>query len=638
MARIKRLEADVIGQIAAGEVVENPSAAIKELIENSLDAGAGSILIDIEQGGLKSIRVVDNGCGIQQEDLRIAFERHATSKLSKAEDLFRIATLGFRGEALASIAAVSKVKLTSKTEQDESALSIENIGGQIGEIKPAALAGGTSIHVREMFFNAPVRQKFMKQPKSETAKVSEIVKQAILSNPSVSFRFKADGENIYFSNGDGKIESAILSIYGVSTLKQLKKVSYNAFGVSVEGYIGVGDLSRGNRQHEHFFINGRMMKSGILSRAVEEGARQRVMIGRYPMCVLYLSMPYDTVDVNVHPNKWEVRFLNEENVRKAVEDAVISALQEGAGETLPPPLFFERDGGLKKSESVVTSTAGEGVLPQKDVQSQSPILNAPEESAGVPLFVSSPHAEHMGTALYTSADEAQADPFTNAAAEEALQLPKEPPQAVPVSVPREEAVQEDLGIDIEKIRLIGSVFNTYILFEVDDLFILCDQHAIHERILFERLMKLHSEGSISQMLLMPLVLHLSYGEYQSFLNNQGLLFECGFDAEDFGEGSVRLHGVPVILGLPEAERSFKDALDEIAQGGTVSQQKRFDRILMSACKHAIKGGDSLSMDNLMYLVKEIIDKKMTPTCPHGRPLMVSLSRKELEKRFGRIQP
>lgn len=667
MSRIRLLSDDVIGQIAAGEVVENPSAAIKELIENSIDAGASNIVIDIEQGGLKLIRVVDNGCGIPKEDLRLALERHATSKLRTADELFKISTMGFRGEALASIAAVSRVKLSSRIEEEDSAYSIEAEGGYIGEIKPAALARGTSIVVKDIFFNAPVRQKFMKQPKMETSRVSDIVKQAILANPSVSFRFKADGDSIYFSNGDSKLESAALSIYGLSSLKQLRKVDYTALGISVSGFVGVGDLSRGNRQHQNFFVNGRMMRSQIISRALEDACHQRVMIGRFPMCILYITMPYNSVDVNVHPNKWELRFLDEKAVREVIGEAIRQALSEGLLERVPPELFFERDAQKSLEARVIAVDKKESdntaVLASKTAESML-------KTADFPLFVSEKSIKSDEVFIVNDASDLsnfksniekqennaidgqkqELEAYNNGITEKIPEIIHEKPEIsknnenselnrIFLAENKQESIIDEqlLRKKNTELRLIGVVFNTYVLFEYDELFILCDQHAMHERLLFERLMRMYEQGAITQLLLVPELVELSFQEYQCFLNNQALLAECGFDAEDFGNGTIRLHGLPTILGVPEAEESFKAAIDEILENSSLNSKKHFDKILMSACKHAIKGGDEVPMQELINLTKNIIDKGLTPTCPHGRPLMISLTKRELEKRFGRIQ-
>ena len=604
MDKIIKLSPEVIGHIAAGEVVERPSAAVKELVENSLDAGASAITVDIREGGLEFIRVSDNGSGIPESELRMAFERHATSKLRTQEDLLRIATLGFRGEALSSIAAVSRVTLLSRLRGSESGMQVVNEGGQITDIRPAPCAEGTAITVRDLFFNAPVRRKFMKKPAQETQLVADLMQRLILSHPDVSFRFTADGKTVFFSPGDGKQETAVMSIYGVNTLKQMFRVDGSERGLILTGYLGVGELSRGNRSQQQFFINGRAMRSNLLSQAVEEGCRQRVMIGRFPMFALHLTMPYESVDVNVHPNKWEVRFSDERGIAQAVTGLVQDALSPGAAEAAPPPFFAP--------------------LPDKPGVPVTQVLRRePEElrTMSAPSFVSEP--------------EVSAPAFPASLRSPAWEKPQSP--AAPVKEPEQVTAAEHLPqLSARPVRLIGAAFNTYILFESGDTVCLCDQHAMHERLMFDRLMKAYDSGAIAQTLMVPRVIQLSYREYGSFLEYQALLAAAGYEAEDFGDQSVRLHSVPMTLGQPQAEGSFKEALEDLISAGSLNDDKRVEKIITASCKHAVKGGERLSNEELISLVRGVLDGNVHPTCPHGRPLMMQLTRTELEKRFQRI--
>ena len=604
MDKIIKLSPEVIGHIAAGEVVERPSAAVKELVENSLDAGASAITVDIREGGLAFIRVSDNGSGIPESELRMAFERHATSKLRTQEDLLRIATLGFRGEALSSIAAVSRVTLLSRLRGSESGMQVTNEGGQITDIRPAPCAEGTAITVRDLFFNAPVRRKFMKKPAQETQLVADLMQRLILSHPDVSFRFTADGKTVFFSPGDGKQETAVMSIYGVNTLKQMFRVDGSERGLILTGYLGVGELSRGNRSQQQFFINGRAMRSNLLSQAVEEGCRQRVMIGRFPMFALHLTMPYESVDVNVHPNKWEVRFSDERGIAQAVTGLVQDALSPGAAEAAPPPFFAP--------------------LPDKPGVPVTQVLRRePEElrTMSAPSFVSEP--------------EVSAPAFPASLRSPAWEKPQSP--AAPVKEPEQVTAAEHLPqLSARPVRLIGAAFNTYILFESGDTVCLCDQHAMHERLMFDRLMKAYDSGAIAQTLMVPRVIQLSYREYGSFLEYQALLAAAGYEAEDFGDQSVRLHSVPMTLGQPQAEGGFKEALEDLISSGSLNDDKRVEKIITASCKHAVKGGERLSNEELISLVRGVLDGNVHPTCPHGRPLMMQLTRNELEKRFQRI--
>ncbi len=622
MAKIKRLSKDVISQIAAGEVVERPMAAIKEMVENSIDAGAKAVSVEIKGGGIDSIRVSDNGSGIAEEDLVLVFERHATSKLSTAEELTHINTLGFRGEALSSIAAVGKVTLSTRQEKMELGVEVKNHGGEILGINPKAMAFGTTILVEDLFFNAPVRRKFLKRPQSEAALVSDLMRQMILSHPEIAFSFKSDGKLIYRSSGDGKIQSAFLSVYGLAALRETKEVKFTGQGIIVEGLVGVGQLSRGNRSHENFFINNRAINSGILSQAVEEASRQRVMIGRYPTCALYLQMPFHQVDVNVHPNKWEVRFANEKAVLETVRQAVEEALNEGAAEQVPPSFFPPEE--VKKAEAPVRVMPPVEAKPALEVEKPKPILvETPAPKPQIPI-------EKLQTTLFVSDPAKSSAPVMDKAVLPTLDTIKK------------EAGQKASAIEItpalaeKPIKFLGVAFQTYILFESGENLILCDQHALHERILYDKLMAAHEQGAAAQMLLIPRAVDLSLKEYDLFLENQALLSSFGFDAEDFGNRSVRLHSVPIILGEPEAESAFKDALDELETSGSLSHEKKESKIIQSACKHAIKGGEKRSMDDVRALVLKMLNDNIIPTCPHGRPLMLKITRRELEKRFGRL--
>ena len=661
-ARIYQLPPEVIGQIAAGEVVERPSAAIKELVENSMDADATAITVDIKEGGLASFRVTDNGSGIAFEDLRLAFARHATSKIRTAADLFGVKSLGFRGEALASIAAVSKVTCLTRQKGKESGYRVKNEGGVILDIQDAACPEGTSFTVKELFYNAPVRRKFLKKPGTETAAVSELMARLILSNPGISFRFMADGKQVYFSAGDGNMESAIMAVYGTSTLKQLVKIDGNMNGVMVHGYVGVGDVARGNRSHEHFFLNGRTMKSGILSAAVENACRQRITIGRFPMCILYITMPYENVDVNVHPNKWEVRFADEKAVRSAVETLVFEALEKTNLSPVIPAMFPAEEKPrvhqpvvIRESTPVTVPSISpqlppaapeKPAMPQKSAPVLSPSLSAfSEDGASMPSFkpVKVENEEALTPFIlyqpekknYAAKDSGSSIlPPRPYAAEE-----KKPEQAPLPAKPVEfEQVQ---SAAVEKyirpsVRIIGVAFNTYILMEYGDLLVLCDQHAVHERLLYERFMRETAAAPASQSLLIPMIVHLSKQEYAAYEENKTVLQKAGFDLEPFGDDTLQMRGVPIILGTPQAEKCLLEALDSLMDGqGNLPD--RTSRVIQMACKHAVKGGERLPEESVKQLIQDVIDQKVTPTCPHGRPLMIQLSHTELDKRFRRIQ-
>lgn len=658
LKHIRQLSAEVIGQIAAGEVVERPAAAIKELVENSVDAGATAITVEVRDGGVTSFRVVDNGSGIPPSDILLAFSRHATSKIAQADDLYGVQTLGFRGEALASIAAVAKVTCATRTREAEYGVSVQVNGGEMGEIKEAACPEGTSFTVKDLFYNAPVRRKFLKKPATETGYISDLMLRFILSHPQISFRYIADGKTVYFSAGDSKLESAVMSIYGLNTLEKLHQISGNSNGVLLEGYVGVGDLARGNRSHQSFMLNGRLIKSALLTNALEEACKQRVMIGRFPMCVLHLTMPFESVDVNVHPNKWEVRFQNETAVREAVQSLIQEALQKDKPLTSAPALFEKP----VQTASAATISAVKpsqfkqenenASIPRKpvsdsdiyDIKSnfieQSSKIFARDSVQTKPVFAPSmvARSDERPVAERTFPPEAfvknafSIQQPAPPAMEEKTVPPEQPPQVEQTTVP---LMQEQM--DALPVRLIGVVFNTYILLECQDKLLICDQHAVHERLLYEQYMRDLAGHTATQLLMVPEIIRLTHREYDMFLDAQDALFQAGFDASDFGDMTVQLRSVPMMLGQARSADCFRDALDELIENGTLSQQKRTDRIIQMACKHAVKGGERATMDALMELVRRMVRENVTPTCPHGRPLVIEVTQRELEKRFHRIQ-
>ena len=644
--RILALPEEVIGQIAAGEVVERPAAAVKELVENALDAGATAVTVDIREGGTAQIRVSDNGSGIDPRDVRMAFERHATSKLRTAEELIGVSTLGFRGEALASIAAVSHVKLTTRTKEAETGLSVQDDGGQITEIRDAACPQGTSVQVKDLFYNAPVRKKFLRKNSFETAAVTELMTRFILSRPDIAFRYQADGKNVFFSSGDGKLESAVMAVFGVDVLRLMTKVKGVMNGVKVEGYVGVGDLSRSNRSQEYFFLNNRVMKSALLGNAVETACHQRVMIGRFPMCVLHLTMPFENADVNVHPNKWEVRFQNEFAVRDAVETLVREALTATQKEDLLAPRLYDdevlklnRQPQAKVTAKIVPAPVvreekpaapqaapAPQAGPEATIVPPSPPVSVPSPAAPIPpSFASTPRSFHSAKAEMKREEEPVSVPPSLEAVQEKAAVPEPAQEILEPARPK------------PQVRVIGVVFQTYILMEYKDQFILCDQHAAHERVLYERLLRETKQGPASQGLLVPRAVRVSHTQMAAFEENQALLTNIGFDLTPFGDDTLQLRGVPVVLGAPEAESCLTDTLDELSQYGRLDSYEKTLRIASTACRHAVKGGETVPMEELSWLIGQIMDGDMPPTCPHGRPLMITLSHTDLDRRFRRIQ-
>lgn len=654
--RIQLLSDEVIGQIAAGEVVERPSAAIKELVENSLDAGASAVTVEIRDGGISYFRVTDNGSGIAAPDIRMAFERHATSKISRPSDLTGIRTLGFRGEALASIAAVARVTCTTRTKADETGLRVQNEGGTIVKIEEAACPEGTSFVVRDLFYNTPVRLKFLKKPVTEAGLVSDLMMRLILSRPDVSFRYISQGKTLYHSAGDGKLESAVFAIYGSEMLRSMRQVEGHQGGVVLRGYVGIGESGRGNRGHESFFINGRYMRSALLSQAVESACRERVMIGKFPTCVLHLTMPYELVDVNVHPNKLEVRFQNENALMGAVETIVREGITDRDALERPAQMVLTPEASAKMPVQVVRSqesaSVAQAVPPRSGTMVRPQTFGEPAGDAGRTAVASRAPIPDVRTAepprelsrlpqsqmtheVGASVLRAPIRPLGEKSAAPAPQTAAQ--QSVPEQV-QSEQVASFLPEAPKPMRLIGTVFDTYILVEYEDHLLMLDQHAVHERLLFDRMMNLYDTQRVGQELMLPLVVSVTRREQQLLEENRALLEKLGLVVTAFGEHEVSVRSIPMLLGEPQTVDFLHDVLDQLgSERGTVTLEKRRAAILQTACKHAVKGGEKLNEDAIRDLVSRMIDQKVTPTCPHGRPLVVALSHAELDKRFRRIQ-
>ncbi len=634
---IRLLTQEVIGKIAAGEVVERPSAAIKELVENSLDAGATAVTVEIRDGGITYFRVTDNGSGIRQSEIRMAFERHATSKITASDDLNAIQTLGFRGEALASIAAVAKVTCTTRTHADDTGIKVQNEGGQITSMEETACPEGTTFVVRELFYNTPVRLKFLKKPVTEAGLVSDLMMRLILSRPDVSFRYVSQGKTLYHSAGDGQLESAVFSIYGTEMKRTMRRVHGCEGGVVVDGYVGIGEGARSNRSHESFFINGRYMRSGLLSSAVESGVRERVMIGKYPTCVIHLTMPYEQVDVNVHPNKLEVRFQNESAVAQAVENIIRDSIADRDALERPTSMLLTEEERpqlpVQVTKTVSTNTPQTQPLMVKSqtvpamtaVESTSSLAAVPvQQRAPIPTV---PVMRSPAATVQRYLEEETLPPPLSSVPETAIQTPLEGEQ-----------VESFLPDAPKPMKLLGVVFNTFILVEYEDHLLMIDQHAVHERLLFDKLSKAYDQHEAGQELLVPLVLHVSRREQELLEDNKAVLESIGLSVESFGDQEISVRSLPMILGQPQAADFIRDILDQLqSERGQINMDKRRASILQLACKKAVKGGDPLSEDEIRDLVSRMIDQQVTPTCPHGRPLVVAISHRELDKRFKRIQ-
>jgi len=699
MAVIRKLSQEIIGQIAAGEVVERPAAAVKELVENSIDAGAKNITVELREGGIKYLRVSDNGKGIPAEQIRMAFERHATSKISEAKDLFDIHTLGFRGEALASIAAVSRVTCTTRTQDAPFGTRAVVEAGEFTDIRQAASPVGTTIVAEDLFYNTPVRLKFLKKPATEAAMVSDYMLRLILSHPKIAFRFVSQGKTVYHSSGDGKLESALYAVYGRESFQQMRKVSGHMNGVIISGYVGVGELSRGNRQQQSFFVNGRYFRSALLSRALEQGCEGRVMVGRFPMCALFLEMPRQNVDVNVHPNKLEVRFQNEIAIAAAVEALVRDAMHgESLGAKLssqpaadateekkssftlvqipqpdeiqPKPVAEVKVASVEPKTDVKVSIA---VEPEEEAAKDAKVLEQTRELKAVVVGRSNmPKTMKQTVSSFPAPSLVRMPPVVSADVQPIVKIEKTTAQLEtknvirpvskqtqevnPVQIPSSETPSKPESKELadekpvqtvlaeveqmeQPLRLAGILFDTYWMFETGDRVLMVDQHAAHERILYDQMMARFEDERISQKLLAPQLVRLT--PYDMTLVNEfaPVLAEAGFEVEPFDDTSVALHAIPTFFGVNDSPKELlMEALAEWQAGrGQVTRERLRRRVAQMACKRAIKGGDKLSETEIRGFMQEMLKSESMPTCPHGRPIVTEITRYALEKRFKRVQ-
>lgn len=674
---ILRLDQELIGKIAAGEVVESSASAIKELVENSLDAGSTCVTVEIRDGGIAYLRVTDNGRGIRARDVRMAFERHATSKITKSDDLFALHTLGFRGEALASIAAVSKLTLTTKSIHEESGTRAVNEGGEIKGITEAASPQGTTIVARELFYNTPVRLKFLKKPTTEASKVAEVIARLILAHPDVSFRLIHNGKQIYASSGNGDLRSAVFSLYGRETASAMIPVKSEG-SVSVNGLVGVGLQARSNRARQTFIVNGRTIRSQVLTQALEDGCRERVTIGHYPICVLNIDMPTNTVDVNVHPNKLEVRFSDEhlvyENVCGAVADSFsvsplksaphMTLTREVPQTTLNPSVVqvidTQTESGIEQAREQTKTEARQPVIKtisiqinppkqEESVQQQTEMDKpTPQQQADFTSFVTQyfggaalresvvpGRQEPLGFAKLNDRLAEQSETAGEAEAIETQRAEKKPEAVQQELLPKQEA--NTLGDELSGYSMVGVAFDTYIILQNQKQLIMIDQHAAHERILYEKLMREIDAGVGSQLLMVAQVVHVTPQDAVKIEAYREDIQAAGFDIEPFGDDAYQIRAVPNVLGVPQTKSAFLDMVDRLGELRVLSTaQKRRDAILQMACKKAVKGGDKLTMEEIKPLLVDMLRTNAPPTCPHGRPLVVVLERTEIEKRFKRI--
>ena len=644
---IRILDADTIGKISAGEVVERPSSVVKELLENSIDAGATSVTVEIRDGGISYLRVTDNGCGIPFAEARVAFENHATSKLKNADGLWDIRTLGFRGEALPSIASVSKVTMTTRTRNADFGAKVEIEGGRFLGVSETGCPEGTTIVMGDLFFNLPVRRVFLKKPSYEQGLVADVVSKMILGNPGVSIRFISNGKTVFRSIGDGDLRHAALAVYGRETAGALREINASEGAFSLKGLIGVGDQARPTRAQQCFFINGRLIRCPLLSQALEEACRGRVTVGMSPMCALSVSAPPEAVDINVHPSKLEVRFRDEGAFRLTAQSLLAKAFDgEKMTDALEP---------IKPAETAKT-VIEEKIAPQPENPSEK--KEAVWLSENTASFVR--EGGFVPPSLYNpirietvkkSADES--DVSSRAAlsenAKEETVLPDQAPVSEPLKIKEdtrshkeEKAEQTVISPEVvpakeREYRLIGILMNTYILLECNDSMIMVDQHAAHERLNFENYKKRLDEGNAAQQLLVPYILHLTRHEAQTLIDSRELLMESGYEIDAFGATDIQVRSVPFVMGQADMRLLFTELIESLDTLKSAEKEKRLVGIMQASCKHAVKAGDRLTDSEIRALLSEMFASDAPPTCPHGRPVLRVMTRREIERMFKRIQ-
>lgn len=613
MAKINKLPKHMADLIAAGEVVERPASVVKELMENAVDAGATSITVEIQHGGISYIRVTDDGCGIDREDVKTAFVSHATSKIKTAEDLNTILTLGFRGEALPSIAAVSKVNMITKTATEEMGTSLTIEGGIITDFADAGCAVGTTMIVRELFYNTPARMKFLKKDVSEGNYVASAVEKLALSHPEISIRFIRDGKQVFTTNGDGNLQNVCFSAFGKDFSNGLLSVDGTVGNVSVAGLVTPPFNCRGSRGMQYFFVNGRSVKNTTIMAAFENAYKNSVMVGKFPGGVLFITLPPTLVDVNVHPSKIEVRFSDEKAIFDAVYHAVKSALSENTSlkqVVLPDKKTVFNDIFAKPQQEFKQTTVEENIAYTEKV------LKPLSET----LFVNDVKTDYVA--------DVDDDPFK---IEFPIPLAETKVETKPVE-PTEivKPVEENI------IRLIGEAYKTYIFIELNGKLCVIDKHAAHERILFNKL-KANKQGSGSQLLLAPVTVTLDKEEYIAVTENIETIANAGFDIEDFGNGTVIVRSCPMDLDSQEIAPLISEIAEYLTKNRRDITNEHLDWIYHNvACRSAIKAGDSNSDAELLALAKQVVNDTQVRFCPHGRPVMIELSKYELEKQFGRV--
>ena len=636
MRKIAVLSQNTIDKIAAGEVVERPASVVKELVENAIDAGATAITVEIKEGGISFIRVTDNGGGIPKEQVTLAFLRHATSKITQAEDLLQITSLGFRGEALSSISAVSQMEVITKAPEDFMGVRYVIEGGQEKTLEDVGAPNGTTMLVRNLFFNTPARKKFLKTAMTEAGYVSSYMEQLALSHHNISFKYMVNGQLRLHTSGNANLKDVIYGIYGRDITRELLPVQYEASGLSVSGFIGKPSIARGNRNFENYYINGRYVKSKLLMKAIEEAYKPYMMQHKYPFVCLQYDIHGEDVDVNVHPTKMEVRFQNQSAVYNATYDLITDAL---AGKEIIPEVSLtpkqtvsEKPFQLKKEEKILVPEPFEKNRIAEEKLIYHPVGLRP--ASALPKAENKTEPISVNESVKPKESEIQAKP------EEQKQEPFPKEKSEVVKPEQMELFDNRLLSKEARIhhRIIGQLFNTYWLVEYDNKFYIIDQHAAHEKVLYERFLKEFAKKEIlSQMVSPPSLISLNLQESNLLKANLEIFREFGFEISEFGGKEYSIHAVPANIYGVSVQELFIQILDSLDQEHVSKTPDILaERIATAACKAAVKGNNKLSVKEADALIDELLSLENPYNCPHGRPTIISMTKYELEKKFKRI--
>lgn len=625
------LDENTINKIAAGEVVERPAAVVKELVENAIDAGASAVTVEIKEGGLSFIRITDNGCGISREEIRLAFERHSTSKIRSAEDLIHISSLGFRGEALASIAAVAQVELVTKTKASLTGCRYLIDGGQEKALEEIGCPDGTTFLVRNIFFNTPARRKFLKSAITEAGYVNDLVERLAISHPEVSFKFINNNQIKLQTSGNSNRKEIIYHVYGRDIAGQLLEIDREKNGLKLSGYIGKPVVSRGNRNYMNYFINGRYIKSAIINKAIEEAYKPYTMTHRYPFTSVVLTIDPARIDVNVHPTKMEIRISNQEEVFQFVYDTVSEAL---AKRELIPEVEIGTPKKEKKMAAEPEKTAPEPFEVKRRQETEIPVkpVSVPV-SRPLPL-PDMPKPQQELQAQFQPVERMQPSEVREEPVIPAVQQQKElvfqQEELFETGLLSKEAVKEH--------HIIGQLFRTYWLIEYQDKLFLIDQHAAHEKVLYERTMKaLKDKEMLSQMVEPPIIISLTMREEEALKAHQEMLSRLGFEIEHFGGKEYSVRAVPGDLYGIAARELLLELIDSLVEEeGKRNPDLILEKVASMSCKAAVKGNQRLSEAEARTLIDELMTLENPYNCPHGRPVIISMTKQEIEKKFKRI--